>query len=188
VVARHRGVLVKARNRVHRRVAFGCALLVAAAAVLGTAAVPAVASGSSHAVRSATAAVAVPEPGVAGCDVLLTAPVGHDCLLPWPNDAFTVPASTATGRRLNISSTVDPANVKGVHVNPAAENRSDGFSPGSEILTYVPGLSITASRIATSTNIGLSLANNSPIVILDTTTNERVPYFAELDAQTSNPA
>ncbi len=30
------------------------------------------------------------DPGVKGCDVLLTAPVGHDCLLPWPNNAFTV--------------------------------------------------------------------------------------------------
>ena len=134
------------------------------------------------------AAAAVPEPGVTGCDVLLTAPVGHDCLLPWPNDAFTVPASTATGRRLNISSTVDPTNNKGVHVNTAAENKGDGFSPGSLIMTYVPGSASRSRGSRPSTNIALSLAANSPIVILDTTTHARVPYFAELDAQTSNPA
>ena len=185
MVVPHRGVLVKTRNRVRKPFAFGGALLLAAA-LLGTAAVPALASGAPRVVRAVKADV--PEPGVTGCDVLLTAPAGHDCLLPWPNDAFTVPASTTTGRRLNISSTVDPTNVKGAHVNNASENMGDGFSPGSLIMTYVPGLSLSASRIATSTNIGLSLAKNSPIVILDTTTNERVPYFAELDAQTSNPA
>ena len=57
-----------------------------------------------------SAAATVPPPGISGCDVLLTAPVGHHCLLPWPNDAFTAASATATGRRLNISSKVDPAN------------------------------------------------------------------------------
>jgi hypothetical protein len=55
-------------------------------------------------------------------------------------------------------------------------------------MTYVSGLSITQSGIATSTDIGKSLAPDAPIVILDTATNERVPYFAELDAQTSDPS
>ncbi|MDQ1460159.1 MAG: hypothetical protein QOI08_1643, partial [Actinomycetota bacterium] len=91
-------------------------------------------------------------------------------------------------RRLDISSKVDPKNVKGVHVDTSAQNRGDGFSPGSVIMTYVPNLGIAASRIATSTNIGLSLARNAPIVLLDTKTHDRVPYFAELDAQTTNPA
>jgi hypothetical protein len=130
----------------------------------------------------------MPDAAVNGCDVLQTAPAGHDCLLPWPNDAFTVAARTTTGRRLNISSTVDPTNVHGVHVDTTAQNRADGFSPGAVIMVYVPGLSIAASRIATSTNIGLSLARNAPIVVLDTRTHARVPYWAELDAQTSNPA
>ena len=56
------------------------------------------------------------------------------------------------------------------------------------ILTYVPGLSLTRSNIAPSTDIGLSLDANAPIVILDTATQTRVPYFAELDAQTANTA
>jgi hypothetical protein len=34
-------------------------------------------------------AATVPEPGVTGCDVLVTTLPGHNCLLPWPNDAFT---------------------------------------------------------------------------------------------------
>jgi len=136
----------------------------------------------------ARAGALVPEPGVRGCDVLLTAPVDHHCLLPWPNDAFTVPSNTATGRRLNISSKVDPSNINGVHIAVTAQNAGDGFSPGSVIMTYVSGLSLSNSNIATSTNIGLSLASNSPIVVLDTATHQRVPYFAELDAQTTDQA
>jgi hypothetical protein len=130
----------------------------------------------------------MPDPAVDGCDVLMTAPAGHSCLLPWPNDAFTFPDHTTTGRRLNIRPKVTPTNVGGVHVDPTAQDKEDGFSPGSLIMTYVPGLSIAASRIATSTNIGLSLLPNAPIVVLDTVTQARVPYFAELDAQTTNPA
>jgi hypothetical protein len=155
-------------------------VLFVTAALAGTAAGPALAS----ATRVARPSLA--DPGVRGCDVLLRAPARHHCLLPWPNDAFTVAAATSTGRRLNISSKVDPANGDGVHIDVSAQNQGDGFSPGSQIMTYVAGLSIANSKIATSTDIGASLAPNSPIVILDTATQERVPYFAELDAQTAN--
>ncbi len=118
-----------------------------------------------------------------GCDVLLTAPAGHDCLLPWPNDAFTVPsAATATGRQLAISSSFDPANAKGVHIDPTDENKGDGFSPGSTIMTYVPNLDLVRSGIATSVDIGTSLDPGAPVVIFDTATHSTVPYFAELDA------
>jgi hypothetical protein len=173
---------VKTSIRVRKPIAFGGVLLIAAA-LLGTAGVPSLASAMPRVVKAA-----MPDAAVKRCDVLLKAPVGHHCLLPWPNDAFTVASSTTTGRRLNISSKVDPANVNGVHVDPTAQNQGDGFSPGSVIMTYVPGLSIANSKIATSTNIGLSLAPDSPIVILDTATQARVPYFAELDAQTTNPS
>ncbi|HEX4490331.1 MAG TPA: hypothetical protein VH914_03910 [Acidimicrobiia bacterium] len=159
-----------------------CALV---AGLLTTVALPAAATASKPAAPAKT----MPDAAVNGCDVLLTAPKGHDCLLPWPNDGFTLPdASSPTGRRLNISSKVDPKNKDGVHVDASAQNRSDGFSPGAEIIAYVPNLSIAKSKIATSTDIGSSLADNAPIVILDTTTHARVPYFAELDAQTSNAA
>ena len=161
------------------------AVLLVAATTLGAAYATSPASGAP---RAATVSVIVPDPAIKGCDVLLTAPAGHHCLLPWPNDAFTVASRTTTGRRLAISSKVDPANVQGKHVDTTAENAADGFSPGSLVMTYVPGLSISQSNIATSTNIGLSLASDSPIVILDTVAHTRVPYFAELDVQTTNPA
>ncbi len=123
------------------------------------------------------------DPAVKGCDVLVTAPAGHACMLPWPNDAFTVAAKTPTGRRINISATLDPANKSGVHVNPKAQNLNDGFSAGSVILVKVPGLDLSRSGIAPSTDIGASLASDSPIVLFDTVSHTRVAYFAELDAQ-----
>ena len=141
------------------------------------------------ATSSPEAAAATLRPGVKGCDVLLTAPVGHDCLLPWPNNAFTVASKkTVTGRKLAISSRVDPTNVKGVHPSTKYVNQGDGFSPGSVIMTYVPSLNLVASHVASSTDIGSSLDSNAPIVVLDTATGQRVPYFAELDAQTTNTA
>ena len=132
-------------------------------------------------------AASILSPGVKGCDVLLTAPAGHHCLLPWPNNAFTIPSTkTMTGRQLAVSSTLDPTNVRGVHASTTYVNQSDGFSPGSVIMTYVPRLDLGASHIASSTDIGSSLDSNTPIVLFDTATGQRVPYFAELDAQTKN--
>ncbi len=158
------------RTRLRTRIALGTVLVSAITLIAATMPSLADAAAGAPAARHRRAP-RMPDAAVSGCDVLQTAPAGHDCLLPWPNDAFTVAARTATGRRLNISSKVDPTNVHGVHVDTTAQNKADGFSPGSVIMAYVPSLSIAASRIATSTNIGLSLARNAPIVILDTKTH-----------------
>jgi hypothetical protein len=105
------------------------------------------------------------------------------CLLPWPNDAFTVPDdTTATGRRLDIHADSTPLNVDGTPIDVTDQNRADGFSPGSAILAMVPGLDMQASGIAPSTDIGSSLDDADPVVLLDTDTGERIPYWAELDA------
>ena len=84
------------------------------------------------------------------------------CLLPWPNDAFTVADdATVTGRRLDIRLDSTPSNAQSVPIDPTDQNRADGFSPGSAVLTLVPGLSIEASGIAPSTDIGASLSRTS---------------------------
>ena len=108
---------MKTRSGSRKPVAIGGVLLVAASLV-GAAIATTQPSGAARSAKTV-----VPEPGVKGCDVLLTAPAGHDCLLPWPNDAFTTAANTPTGRRLNISAKVDPTNVKGVHVKTSARER-----------------------------------------------------------------
>ena len=105
------------------------------------------------------------------------------CLLPWPNDRFTVPdGSTATGVRLLIPADGTPLNVDGVPVDVTDQNRADGFSPASTILTWAPEVDVEASGLAPSTDIGASLDDDAPIRLTDLATGERWPYWAELDA------
>ena len=105
------------------------------------------------------------------------------CLLPWPNDAFTVPdTETATDRRLDIHPESAPINVDGVPIDVTLINSADGFSALSTILTVVPGLDLEASGIAGVDDIARSLDDDSPIVLLDTTAGTRLAHWAELDA------
>ena len=111
-------------------------------------------------------------------------PIGGQCLLPLPNDHFTVAdPSTETGRRLAISSDSMPANVAGVHVDVTDQNRADGWSPGSTILAEIKGVDVRRSRIPTILDPSESLDAAARIVVLDATTGKRVPFWAELDAQ-----
>jgi hypothetical protein len=105
------------------------------------------------------------------------------CLLPFPNDTFTVAdPTTDTGRRVNFSPLAMPRNTAGKPVDPTEFNRNDGFSPGSPVLTVVPGVDLTKTGVAPITDIGASLATDAPIVLLNTRTGARHPYFTELDA------
>jgi hypothetical protein len=112
-------------------------------------------------------------------------PLGGDrCMLPFPNDHFTVADSaTATGRRVMLAPEATPANVQGVHIDPTELNRNDGFSPGSPVAVLLPGLDPVASGLAPITDMVRSLDRDAPIVLIDATTGERHPYWAELDVR-----
>ena len=128
------------------------------------------------------------------------------CLLPFPSDTFTaMDGSTSTGRRVDLELLEMPRNVAGKPIDPTEWNHNDGFSPGTPILTYVPGLDLTRTfglDPTPETGVGTSgdpwaardavpdaliedparsMARNSPIVLLDADTGERHPYWAELD-------
>ncbi|GGN51505.1 hypothetical protein FHR83_009316 [Actinoplanes campanulatus] len=108
-------------------------------------------------------------------------------LLPFPSDRFTVAdRSSPTGRRVHFPAGSLPANVAGTHIDPAEWNRQDGFSPGTPILVHVPGLDPVTSGIAPVTDIGRSLRPDAPIVLLNTRTGQRTPYWAELDAHAAD--
>jgi hypothetical protein len=114
---------------------------------------------------------------------------GERCLLPFPNDHFTVADdATPTGRRVDLAPGATPANRSGVHVDPTELNRNDGFSPGSAIAVLLPGLDPVASGLATITDMAASLDRDAPIVIVDADTGERHPYWAELDSRAPDPA
>jgi len=81
-----------------------------------------------------------------------------------------------------------PANRAGKHIDPTEWNRNDGFSPSSIGLTVVPNLDVAASRLPPQTNIALSLAPQSPVVVVDVDTGRRVATWAEIDPRVTDPA
>ncbi|MEW1890048.1 hypothetical protein [Streptomyces sp. NPDC085659] len=132
----------------------------------------------------AHAAPADPSPA-RSCDPLAPA----ECLLPFPNDWYTRPdPRTDTGRRVAFDASALPRPATGQSVDPAAWNRSDGFSPGSTLIAQVPGLDLARTGAAPLTDIGRSLDRDAPVVLLDTTTGERWPYWAEPDSNATDPA
>jgi hypothetical protein len=161
--------------------------------------------------------VPTPDPNVvpalvqeaAGCDPIDPAL----CLLPFPNNFFTVAdPTTATGRRVNLSPAAMPRNGtdattgevggEGKPVDPTEWNRNDGFSPGTPVITFVPGLDLhrtwgTTNRPHSAagpnepgyfdhrdqiTDVDLSLDPGSPIAIVNAATGQRHPFWSELDA------
>lgn len=110
------------------------------------------------------------------------------CMLPFPDDYYTTTdTASATGLHVLFPSGALPRNAAGAPLDPTPYERNDGFSPGSTILTHVPGLDLGRSGVATLSDIGASLDAGAPIVLLDTASMRRVPYWAELDANDPNP-
>ena len=109
----------------------------------------------------------------------------RSCLLPFPNDRFTVADdTTATGRRVELDLISMPRDVAGKPVDPTEWNRNDGFSPSTPILTYVPGLDLAATwgtKAPVITDLARSLRDDAPVVLLDATTGRRHPFWTELD-------
>jgi hypothetical protein len=120
-------------------------------------------------------------PSLPGCDPIDP----KHCLLPFPNDFFTVAdASTDTGRRVNLPLHGMPTNIAGKPIDPTEWNRNDGFSPGSMVLTYVPGVDLHAtwdSPLDHIQDLSWHARPDAPIVLLNTRTGERHPFWSELD-------
>jgi hypothetical protein len=120
-----------------------------------------------------------------GCDVLDP----RHCYLPFPSDALTVADPVAaTGRRVALPAAAAPTNASGVAVDVAEWNRNDGFSPNTTILTYVAGLDAAASALPPWTDLDASLAADSPVVLAEVATGDRVALWAELDAHADSDA
>jgi len=117
-----------------------------------------------------------PETPPLGCDPLTPS----YCGFPYPNDYWTVAdATTVTGLRLALPEAVMPATTAGVRSNPDAFNEMDGFSPGIAAMTHFPGA--TVEGLATPENIEDSLSPDSPTVILNAATGERLAHWVDLD-------
>lgn len=117
----------------------------------------------------------VPAPAI-GCDPLSPT----YCGFPFPNDYYTVAdATSATGRRLALPGVIMPETTNGTRTSPDAFNEMDGFSPGIAAMTHLPGATVTGC--ATPDTIEDSLLADSPTVILNAVTGERVPHWVDRD-------
>ncbi len=102
------------------------------------------------------------------------------CGFPYPNDYWSVEdPATASGRRLALPDVIMPANTSGQRSSPSAFNEMDGFSPGISAMTHLPGATVTG--LATPDSIGDSLLPDSPTVLVNASTGERVPHWVDLD-------
>jgi hypothetical protein len=126
------------------------------------------------------------------------------CLLPFPNDRFTRPdPKSDTGRRIDLQLLETPRTLGVIPIDPTEWNRNDGFSPGSMILTFVPGLDLhwtwgtqgmTGPRVGGPNDprdhvadIGRYTAPDAPILLIDAATGERWPFWSELDRNAATP-
>lgn len=111
------------------------------------------------------------------------------CMLPFPDDYYTVAdRAMPTGRRIDFPASALPRAVGQGAVDPAPWEANDGFSPGSVLLTHVPGLNLTTTGAATISDMGRSLRADSPVVLLDATTGQRWPTWSELDVTDPDPS
>jgi hypothetical protein len=108
------------------------------------------------------------------------------CLLPWPSAAFLREADTVTGVALDLPADAMPVNTDGVAVSPAAFNRMDGFAPSGAMMVAFPS-GVSAEGLPGPDEAEASLAADAPIVVLAVDTGERLPYFAEIDANALFP-
>jgi hypothetical protein len=131
------------------------------------------------------APIHIDTPNAERCEILDP----DNCLFPWPSSAFTVEdSSTPTGRRVNLTLESMPVNKQGVPVQVAEFNRNDGFSPSQKILAHVPGVDLDQSDVPRITDLSRSLEPDSPVVVIRASTGEQHLIFAELDANTDDPA
>lgn len=120
-----------------------------------------------------------------GCDPIDPA----RCLLPFPSNGLTrSDDESATGRRLALPASGMPVNADGTAIDPSEWNRNDGFSATSPLLVHLEGLDADASALPSWTDPDASLADSSPVVVVDIDTGERWPVFAEPDGKAVEPA
>jgi hypothetical protein len=137
-------------------------------------------AGCSKSEESGAAKVAAPAPNVAWVHLTCDPIVPTKCGYPFPSNVFTVDATdTPTGRRVKIDDATIPTAANGGKASGAPWSKSDGFSSGASLLTHLPGA--TLAGLAGPDTPERSLDADSPTVVLDTVTGQRVPHFAEVD-------
>jgi len=116
-----------------------------------------------------------------------------DCLLPFPSNVFLVEDATLpSGRRVAIPATALPHDMYDRPFDPSRVHVADGFSMGTQILALL-GDRVDTAALATYDprepgRLLRSLAPDSPTLILDAATGERVFHLVDVDPRASDDA
>lgn len=126
-----------------------------------------------------------------------------ECVLPFPSSRFLEPADTVTGLRTVFGANTFPSfnrvaadrygNMGNGPLDPTPFLQNDGFSPTAQVLMHFPGgvdpVASDAPRIDPATRVygTRSLENDSPTLLIDYDTGERVLHWIENDAQALDP-
>jgi hypothetical protein len=120
-----------------------------------------------------------------GCDPI----VGPEfCGYPFPSDIWTIPSDTSeTGKLVRFHRTnmqpqrwvYEGSETTSYFQDPNLFDSFDGFSPGAQMIFSFAGATLEGT--ATVSTIERSLESDSPTVLLDAETGERVPHFVERD-------
>ncbi|MBI5160956.1 MAG: hypothetical protein HY996_06040 [Micrococcales bacterium] len=112
---------------------------------------------------------------------------GDACAMPFPSAIFeAVDDATESGMRVSIPDGALPANRDGIRIDPAPFNRADGFSPATSIVVHL-GVEPSADGLPGWSDLSASLADDSPTVVVDLESGERVAHFAEVDQNEIRP-
>src|SRR3954449_10707510 len=129
------------------------------------------------------ASLVLAAPASANCDNLDPAV----CLQPFPNNYFTKPSTrTDTGLKVNFALTDMPRNAAGKPIQPGQWNRSDGFSPGSLVTTYVPGLDLAKTHGVPINDLARTYDKDAAVVVIDAQTLQRNLIWTEMDSLASS--
>jgi hypothetical protein len=102
------------------------------------------------------------------------------CGFPMPSSFhMKADSTTVTGLRVNLVADGLPVSRQGGATDPSELNQLDGFSPGIPFTTVMPGATLTG--LAGPNSIEASMAADSPTVIINAETGERIPHFVDLD-------
>src|SRR5215204_4621090 len=110
------------------------------------------------------------------------APIGNYCGFPFPSNVYLredPSGKNKSGKRIQFGAATLPKTGGQTPISPELFHDLDGFSPASAPMTYLPGA--TATGLPTPLEIGSTLQNDSPTILLDAQSGELVPHWIDID-------
>lgn len=122
----------------------------------------------------------------AGCNPVAA---DWDCMLPYPSDAFLKDdPSLPSGRRIALPDAAKLKAQDGEPIDFTELHPADGFSLLPQIVALFPQGVDDANLVFLTGDVTRSLGDESPTVLLNADTGERVLHFAELDPRATDDA